>query len=168
MLLKGEVLRTPFHSRVFDMFRRRTDTILINAQPATPTFDAFKTENISTYSLRKYFKTELVSLHAQPDYIDYMMGHKVDSYHDIQMKGVEFLRGIYSASGLGIHAKTQLSKIEMAKQVLAAVAGVRPEEILIREAQAYPHRSYASTDTQAQVLMNAIREAVKSDLVRSV
>ncbi len=79
-----------------------------------------------------------------------MMGHKVDTYHDIQMKGAEFLRGIYSASGLGIRAKTQLSKIDMAKQVLAAVAGVRPEEIIIREAQAHPHRSYASPDTQSR------------------
>ncbi len=123
---------------------------------------------LRAHSLRKFFKTELVSLHVQPDYIDYMMGHKVDTYHDIQMKGPEFLRGIYSASGLGIRAKTQLSKIEMAKQVLAAVAGVRPEEIILKEAQAHPHRSYASPDTQAEVLMNAIREAVKKDLIRSV
>ena len=123
---------------------------------------------LRAHSLRKYFKTELISLHVQPDYIDYMMGHKVDTYHDIQMKGLEFLRGIYSASGLGIRAKTQLSKIELAKQVLAAVAGVRPEEIIIREAQAHPNRSYASPEAQAEVLMNAIRQAVKEDLIRSV
>src|SRR5438309_1926325 len=123
---------------------------------------------LRAHSLRKYFKTELISLHVQPDYIDYMMGHKVDTHHDIQMKGLEFLRGIYSASGLAIRAKTQLSKIELAKQVLAAVAGVRPEEIIIREAQAHPNRSYASPDAQAEVLMNAIRQAVKEDLIRSV
>ncbi len=70
-----------------------------------------------------------------------MMGHKVDTYHDIQMKGPEFLGGIYCASGLGIRVKTQLSRIEMAKQVLADVAGVRPEEIIIKEAQAHPDRS---------------------------
>jgi hypothetical protein len=36
-----------------------------------------------------------------------MMGHTVDTYHDIQMKGVEFLRGIYVASGLSIRPKTR-------------------------------------------------------------
>ncbi len=56
----------------------------------------------------------------------------------------------------------------MAKQVLAAVAGVRAEEIIIKEAQAHPYRSYASPDVQAEVLINAIREAVKKDLIRSV
>ncbi len=124
--------------------------------------------HVRVHSIRKWYKTLLKALGVDGDYIEYMMGHKVDTYHDIQMKGPEFLRGIYSASGLGIRAKTQLSKIEMAKQVLAAVAGVRPEEIIIKEAQAHPHRSYASPDTQAEVLMNAIREAVKKDLIRSV
>jgi hypothetical protein len=102
------------------------------------------------------------------DYIDFMMGHTVDTYHDIQMKGPEFLRGIYSSSGLSIRPKTQLSRIEMAKQVLAAVAGVTPEAIIIKEAQAHPHRSYVSPETQAEVVMNAIREAVKKDIARSV
>jgi hypothetical protein len=32
----------------------------------------------------------------------------------------------------------------MAKQLRAAVAGVKPEKIIISEAQAHPHRSYAS------------------------
>ncbi len=73
----------------------------------------------------------------------------------------------YSAAGLGIRVKTLLSKIDLAKQVLAAVAGLRPEEIIIEEAQAHPHRSYASPDTQAEVLMNAIKDAVKKDLIRS-
>ncbi|OLE76710.1 hypothetical protein AUG19_02110 [archaeon 13_1_20CM_2_54_9] len=49
------------------------------------------------------------------------------------------------------------SEIEMAKQVLAAVAGVRPEEIIIKEAQAHPYRSFATPadrdEHQANVLM---------------
>ncbi|TMI26664.1 hypothetical protein E6H36_05030 [Candidatus Bathyarchaeota archaeon] len=64
------------------------------------------------------------------------------------------------------------SEIEMAKQVLAAVAGVRLEEIIIKEAQAHPHRSFATPadrdEHQANVLMIAIREAVKHDIVRSM
>jgi hypothetical protein len=81
--------------------------------------------------------------HVQPDYIDYMMGHVIDTYHDVRMKGVEFLRGIYVPSGLGIRPKTQVSKIEMLKQV-AKAWGLDPEPILTEEVQAYPHRTYAS------------------------
>jgi len=39
----------------------------------------------------EYFKTQLMALGVQADHIDYMVGHTVDTYHDIQMKGVEFL-----------------------------------------------------------------------------
>ena len=45
---------------------------------------------LRVHSLRKYFKTQLLALGVQPDYVDYMMGHTVDTYHDVQMKGVDF------------------------------------------------------------------------------
>lgn len=126
---------------------------------------------LRAHSLRKYFRTQLASLGVNTDYIDYMMGHVVDTYHDIQMKGVEFLRGVYAASGLAIRPKTQLSKMEMLKQV-ARAWGLDPERILTREALASPHRSYASTlelqETHAQRLTEALREAVKKDILRSM
>ncbi len=125
---------------------------------------------LRAHSLRKYFRTQLASLGVNSDYIDYMMGHVVDSYHDIQMKGVEFLRGVYMASGLGIRPKTQLSKIEMLKEV-ARAWGVDPEKILTREALASPHRSYVSLlerqEAHAQTLTEALREAVKNDLLKA-
>jgi hypothetical protein len=46
-----------------------------------------------------------------------MMGHTISTYHDIQMKGIEFLRGVYIASGLSIKPKTRLSKIEALKEI---------------------------------------------------
>ncbi|MEM3051302.1 MAG: hypothetical protein QXJ40_04360 [Candidatus Bathyarchaeia archaeon] len=40
------------------------------------------------------------------DYIEYMMGHTISTYHEIQMNGIEFPRGIYISSGLSIsHAQ---------------------------------------------------------------
>ena len=43
------------------------------------------------HSIRKYLRTQL-AVHGVPrDYIEYMMGYKVPIYHDIKMKGVEFL-----------------------------------------------------------------------------
>jgi nanoRNase/pAp phosphatase (c-di-AMP/oligoRNAs hydrolase) len=54
----------------------------------------------------------MAALGVQTDYIEYMMGYTVRTYHDVQMKGVEFLGGIYAASGLSIKTKTKLSQID--------------------------------------------------------
>jgi len=100
-----------------------------------------------------------------------MMGHVVDTYHDVQVKGVELLRGVYAASGLGIRPKTEVSKIEMLRQV-AKSFGLDPERILTKEPQAYPHRTYASPigkdEDHARTLTAALREAVKKDILRAV
>ena len=58
--------------------------------------------SLCVHSLRKYFKTQLMALGVQSDYVDYMMGHTVDTYHDIQSKGIEFLRNVYASAGLSI------------------------------------------------------------------
>jgi len=88
---------------------------------------------LRVHSLRKYFKTQLLALGVQPDYVDYMVGHTVDIYHDIQMKGVEFLRNIYAGSDLSIKPKTRVSKIDALKGIIRAW-GLNPEQILTREA----------------------------------
>ncbi len=49
------------------------------------------------------------------------------------MKGIEYLRGIYTASGLSIRPKTRVSKIDALKVIIRAW-GLNPEEILTRDA----------------------------------
>ncbi len=44
---------------------------------------------MKVHSIRKYFKTQLLALGVRSDYVDYMMGHTIDTYRGIQMKGVE-------------------------------------------------------------------------------
>jgi hypothetical protein len=58
--------------------------------------------DLRVHSLRKFFKTQLMALGVQSDYIDYMMGHTVDTYHDLQSKGVEFLPNLYASAGISI------------------------------------------------------------------
>jgi integrase len=61
---------------------------------------------IRPHSLRKYFRTQLGAISTIPtDYIEYMMGHTVSTYNNIQMKGIEFLRNLYASSGLSIQPK---------------------------------------------------------------
>jgi Phage integrase family len=89
--------------------------------------------DLRAHSIRKFFRTQLASLGVQPDYVDYMMGHTISTYHDVRMKGIEYLRGIYIASGLSIKPKTRVSKLEALKEIIRAW-GLNPEEILTRDA----------------------------------
>lgn len=96
--------------------------------------------DLKVHSIRKYFKTQLLALGIQEAYVDYMMGHTVDTYHDIESLGIEKLRNIYAASGLAIRSKTKANKIELIKEYIRAL-GVNPEEILTKEAQTQPARA---------------------------
>jgi hypothetical protein len=49
-----------------------------------------------------------------------MMGHTMSAYHDIQMKGVEFLCSIDASSGFSIKPKTRQSKIKAIKEIIRA------------------------------------------------
>ncbi|TMI17378.1 hypothetical protein E6H32_09020 [Candidatus Bathyarchaeota archaeon] len=87
------------------------------------------------------------------------------------MKRPEFLRGIYTASRLGMRPKTQISKIGMLKQV-ARAWGLDPDRIPTTEAQAYPQRTYASpikgNEHNTLLITAALKDAVKKDIMQSV
>jgi len=123
------------------------------------------------HSLRKYFKTQLMALGVQPDYIDYMMGHTVDTYHDIQSKGAEFLRNIYAGAALSIRPRTHYTKIDIIKEMVRAW-GLQPEKILTSEALAEPHRIYASLEErekqEIRILSLALRDSLKKELLDSL
>ena len=89
--------------------------------------------NLRTHSLRKFFRTHLAFLGVDRDYIEYMMGHKISSYFDIKMRGVEYLRGIYLSSGMSIRPQSEENKIEVLKQI-ARSWGLDPEKILSSKA----------------------------------
>ncbi len=124
--------------------------------------------DLKVHSIRKYFKTQLMALGVQSDYVDYMMGHTVDTYHDIQSLGVEKLRNIYTSASLSIRPKTKTSKIELIKEYVRAL-GVNPESVLTREALSQPATTYVTTqdreDYQLKVLSQALKEALKRKLL---
>jgi hypothetical protein len=100
-----------------------------------------------------------MALGVQPDYIDYMMGHTVDTYHDIQSKGIEFLRTVYaSARGWELEAL----------KAFARGLGLEPEKVLIQSKFAEPHRAYATSEgreeAQTRILSMAIKELIKKEL----
>jgi len=147
------------HDRVHDLYLRAG---LLSSERKAARYE------LRLHSIRKYFKTQLASLGVNEDYVEYMMGHTVSTYQDIQSKGVEYLRGIYAASGLSVHPKTQVSKLDVLKQV-ARAWGLDPEKILVKEASAFPHRSLASShdkgESYAESLTLALNEAVKEGTI---
>jgi len=120
---------------------------------------------IRPHSLRKYFRTQLGAISTIPtDYIDYMMGHKVSTYNDIQMKGIEFLRNLYASSGLSIRPKTTISKIDRLK-MFAEALGLDPDEVLSKDALAKPHRTVVDAERRTiKVLNEALKHAILKEL----
>jgi integrase len=125
---------------------------------------------LRVHSIRKFFRTQLAALGVNRDYIEYMMGHKISTYHDVKMKGVEFLRNIYAASGLSIRPKTRVSKIEALKEIIRAW-GMDPEEILTKKALAEPHRVYAGPrdreEDQVRALSTALKDMMRKELMNA-
>jgi hypothetical protein len=92
-----------------------------------------KDYDLRVHSIRKFFRTEMAARGVERDYIDFMMGHKVCNYHDIKMKGVEYLRGIYLTSGMSIRPQSEENKINALKQIIRSWR-LDPEKILAHEA----------------------------------
>jgi hypothetical protein len=119
------------------------------------------------HSIRKFFRTQLAALGAQTDYIEYMMGHTVSTYYDIQMKGIEYLRGIYAASGLSIKPKTRVNKIEALKEIIRAW-GLNPEEILTKEAIKRPNATIISREQLEESQLHQLSLALKEQLLKEI
>jgi integrase len=99
---------------------------------------------LNVKSLRKFFLTQMMSTGTERDYVEYMMGHSLSVYHDVKMKGVDFLRGIYLKSGMSIQPRTKASKILDLIEITRSWK-LNPEEVLTQEALNFPGRAHATT-----------------------
>jgi site-specific recombinase XerD len=119
--------------------------------------------DLRVHSIRKFFKTQLIALGIQSDYVDYMMGHTVDTYHDMQSKGIEFLRSLYANAGLCIQPKTSITPRDQLRTI-ARGFGLSPAEAARLLTSSEPHRIYASQQEREEhdirVLCDAITERI--------
>jgi site-specific recombinase XerD len=122
---------------------------------------------LRAHSIRKFFRTQMAALGVDRDYIEYMMGHTISTYHDIKMKGIEFLRGIYSASGISIEPKTRVSKIDALKEIIRAW-GMNPEEILTKEAVIKPHRTVIDPRQEELDQIQQLSMALKNQMIKEI
>jgi site-specific recombinase XerD len=123
--------------------------------------------DLRAHSIRKFFRTQMASLGVDRDYIEYMMGHTISTYHDIKMKGTEYLRGIYLASGLSIRPKTRVSKLDALKEIIRAW-GLNPEEILTRDALREPHRTVIDRSNLENHQLSQLTSALKQQMLKEI
>jgi hypothetical protein len=83
------------------------------------------------------------------------------------MKGIEFLRGVYIASGLNIRPKTRVSKIDALKEIIRAW-GLNPEEVLTREALSQPHRTVFDQSQLEQAQLTQLTMALKQQILKEI
>ena len=124
--------------------------------------------DLRVHSIRKFFKTQLIALGIQSDYVDYMMGHTVDTYHDMQSKGIEFLRGLYANAGLCIQPRTSVTPRDQLRTI-ARGFGLSPEEAARLLTSFEPHRIYVSQEEREEhdikVLCDTITERIKDKIL---
>ncbi|MGO9644475.1 MAG: tyrosine-type recombinase/integrase [Candidatus Bathyarchaeia archaeon] len=124
--------------------------------------------DLRVHSLRKYFMTQLMALGVQSDYVDYMMGHTISTYHDIQSKGIEFLRNIYARSDLRIKPKPSISKNEVVIQAIRGMLSPRQLQ-RVEEALAEPETKYLDPEErqreEIRALSQALRQSLKNELL---
>ena len=72
------------------------------------------------HSVVEYFKPQLLALGVEADYVDYRMGHTVDTYHVTQSLGVEKPRNNHADAGLSVRPKTKVSKTDALKEIVRA------------------------------------------------
>ncbi len=123
---------------------------------------------LCVHSLRKFFKTQLMALGVQSDYVEHMMGHTVSTYHDVQSKGIEFLRNVYATAGLSIRPKPKDWELDALK-AFARGLGLEPEKVLTKAALAESHRIYVTPQdhdqAQTRILSITIKELIKKELL---
>ncbi len=90
--------------------------------------------NFRVHSLRKFFRTRLISKGVSESHADYWMGHITDTYNQVQSLSIEKQRQEYAASGLSIKPQTQITKLDTIKEIIRAM-GEDPDKILTRTAQ---------------------------------
>ena len=96
-----------------------------------------------------------------------MMGHTISTYHDIRMKGIEYLRGVYISSGLSIKPKTRLNKLEALKEMIRAW-GLNPDQVMSREALAQSNTTVIDRAQLEQTQLTQLTAVLKQQMIKEI
>jgi site-specific recombinase XerD len=122
--------------------------------------------SVRTHSLRKFFRSQMSAAKIDTDIVNYMMGHTIDTYEDVQSLGIDTLRSLYVSAGLAIRAKTQVNRIAYLKEIIRA-CGENPEEILSKEALVRGNVTETQEQTEnhlLSILAEQLKQLVKKEV----
>ena len=120
--------------------------------------------DLRVHSLRKFFKTQMEAGGVKSDYIEYMMGHTISTYHDIQSKGVDFLRSVYATANLRIRPKPTITQNEMIIQTIRHM--LTPRQLQrVEEALSEPETKFLDPEERQRMEIQALSQALK-DLIK--
>ena len=139
------------HSQVYNILHR------LMAQAGLLGSKVGRRYSMRSHSIRKFFRTQMAALGASTDYIEYMMGHTISTYHDIRMKGIEFLRARYAAAGLCIKQKEKSDIYDFVEDVLKS-KGYSIDRELLRRAMIEPHRTIVGPKDYREERKTIIRD----------
>jgi site-specific recombinase XerD len=121
--------------------------------------------SVRTHSLRKFFRSQLSTAKIDSEIVEYMIGHTINTYEDVQSLGIETLRNLYAAAGLAIRPKTQVNRIEQLKEIIRAWGG-NPEEILSKDALLRGNITETQDQTQnhqLSILAENLRQIIREE-----
>ncbi len=95
------------------------------------------------------------------------MGHTISTFHDIRMKGIEYLRGIYLSSGLSIKPKTRLNKLEALKEMIRA-RGLNPDQVMSREGLAQSNITIIDRAQLEQNQLAQLTAVLKQQMIKEI
>ncbi len=145
--------------------RKIVHELAVNAKVAKKLPDSWM-YSVRTHSLRKYFRTQMSAAKIDSEITQYMMGHTIDTYEDVQSLGIETLRNLYLSANLTIRAKTQVSRIEQLKEIIRAW-GQNPEEILTKDALMRGNITETQEQTQnhqLSILAEQLKQVIKAEV----
>ena len=95
---------------------------------------------------------------------EYMMGHTISTYEDVQSLGIETLRNLYTSAGIAIRPKTASNRIEQLREIIRAW-GENPEEILSKDALIRGNQT-VTEGYQVQLLTSELKNLVKREMLK--
>jgi integrase len=120
---------------------------------------------VRPHSLRKFFRTQMGALGMNPDFVEYMMGHKLSTYNDVASLGPEGLRGKYSTANLRIQPEKEASTKDLLEAIIKG-QGKDPRNYL--KEGIGPGMDVITPELQTEVYARAVYDMLRGDIVEDL
>ncbi|HEV2119338.1 MAG TPA: site-specific integrase [Candidatus Bathyarchaeia archaeon] len=101
------------------------------------------------HTLRKVYAVNMEYARMPMSLIQYTMGHVTDTYHQVQSKGVEYMRNEYAKAGFSLRPKTPQTRLEILENFAQSLGF---DTSKVKAAFSEPHRIVAISEPSEEKL----------------